>query len=57
MGQKNAWGEERVERAIVVKLFTSCTLWEFKSEIANILGLAPKYVEFEFPGNKIIDDK
>jgi len=57
MSQKNMWGEEKVERAIVLKLYTSCTLWEFKSEIAKLLGLAPKYLELEFPGKKMLDDK
>lgn len=50
------WGEEKVERAIVIKLYTSCTLWEFKNEIASLLGLAPKYLELEFPGKKVLDD-
>lgn len=54
---KNMWGEEKVERAIVVKLYTSCTLWEFKSEVARLLGLGPKYLEFEFPGNRTLEDK
>ena len=57
MGQRNAWGEERVDRAIIFKLYTSCTLWEFKSEVARLLGLAPKYLEFEFPGKKLLEDK
>ena len=37
-------------------MYTSCTVWEFKSEVARLLGLAPKYLEFEFPGKKIIQD-
>ena len=57
IGGKNVWGEEKVDRAIVVKLYTSCTLWELKSEIARIFGLAPKYVELELPGKKIVDEK
>ena len=51
------WGEEKVERAIVVKLYTSCNLWEFKNEISKLLGLAPKYLELEFPGKKILDER
>jgi len=57
MSAKNVWGEERVERAFVIKLYTSCTVWEFKSEIAKLLGLAPKYLEFEFPGKRFLKDK
>ena len=57
MSAKNVWGEEKLERAIVIKLYTSCTVWEFKSEVAKLLGLAPKYLEFEFPGNKILKVK
>lgn len=56
MSQKNVWGEEKVERAIVLKLYTSCTLWELKNEISKLLGLAPKYLELEFPGKKILND-
>ena len=57
MSAKNVWGEEKLERAIVIKLYTSCTVWEFKSEVAKLLGLAPKYLEFEFPRNKILKMK
>jgi len=57
MSQTHSWAEERVERAFIVKLYTSCTVWEFKSEVSKLLGLAPKYIEFEFPGKKIIEDK
>jgi len=57
MAPRNVWGEEKVERAIVVKLYTSCTVWEFKSEIARLVGLAPKYLEFEFPGKKVLEEK
>ena len=57
MSQKNVWGEEKVERAIILKLYTSCTLWELKNEISKLLGLAPKYLELEFPGKKILDDR
>lgn len=57
IGGKNVWGEEKIDRTIVVKLYTSCTLWELKSEIARIFGLAPKYVELELPGKKIVNEK
>ena len=42
---------------MIIKLFTSCTLWELKSQISKLLGLAPKYLELEFPGKKILDDR
>ena len=57
MTQPHRWADERVERAFILKLYTSCTVWEFKAEVAKLLGLAPKYLEFEFPGKKIIEDK
>ena len=57
MSAKNVWGEEKLERAIVIKLYTSCTVWEFKSEVAKLLGLTPMYLEFQFPGKKILQEK
>lgn len=57
MGSKNVWGEEKLERAIVIKLYTSCTVWEFKSEVAKLLGLAPKYLEFELADKELLNDK
>ena len=56
LGAPNMWGDKRVERAVVMKLYTSCTVWEFKSEVAKILGMAPKYLQFEFPGERILLD-
>ena len=51
------WGDERCERVFIFKLFTSCPIWDFKCEVAKLLRVAPKYIEFEFPGKNIIDDK
>ena len=57
MSTRNVFGEEKLSRALVVKLYTSCTVWEFKSEIASLLGLSPKYLELELPNEEIIVDK
>ena len=32
---------------IVVKAKTGATVWEFKKEVALMLGFSPKYVQFE----------
>ena len=41
---------------IVVRAFTSATVWEFRKEVTYMIDLSPKYVEFELPnGNKIKD--
>ena len=53
----NIWGDEKVERAIILKLYTSCTMWELKSEISRLLALAPKYLEIEVPGKITINAK
>lgn len=57
MVQPYYWISERVERTFVFKLYTSCTVWELKNKISKALGLAPRYIEFEFPGKKILADK
>jgi len=55
--ETNVWGEEKVERAIVFKLYTSCTVWELKSEVARMLSLTPKYLELEIPGKILLKEK
>ena len=57
MSQKNVFGDEKVEREIIIKLYTSCTLWELKEELSKMLALSTKYLELEFPGKKILDDR
>ena len=34
---------------IVVRVFTSATVWEFRKEVSRLLDLSPKYVQFELP--------
>ena len=39
---------------IVVRVFTSATVWEFRKEVSRLIDLSPKYVQFELPdGSKI----
>ena len=42
---------------IIVRVFTSATVWEFKKEVSLLVGLSPKYVQFELPNGKKITDK
>jgi hypothetical protein len=39
---------------IVVSVFTSATVWEFRKEVSRLLDLAPKYVRFELPDKTAI---
>ena len=41
-------------RTIVVKLFTSATVWEFKKEVSQILGLAPQYMDLKLPNSELV---
>lgn len=42
---------------IIVRVFTSATVWEFKKEVSLMIGLSPRYVQFELPNGKRITDK
>ena len=42
---------------IIVRVFTSATVWEFKKEVSLLIGLSPRYVQFELPNGKKITDK
>ena len=43
---------------IVVRAFTSATVWEFRKEVSYLIDLSPKYVQFELPdGSKIRDNQ
>ena len=42
---------------IIVKATTGATVWEFKKEVSMMLGLSPRYTQFELPGRKKITDK
>ena len=41
---------------IVVRVFSSATVWEFRKEVARLIDLSPKYVEFELPNKSKITD-
>ena len=48
-------GSTKLERTIVVKLYTSATVWEFKKEVSGMLGLAPHYMSLKLPkGQKVL---
>ena len=41
---------------IVVRVFTSATVWEFRKEVSRLIELSPKYVEFELSDKSKITD-
>jgi len=41
---------------LVVKVFTSATVWEFVDKVSRMCDLAPKYVEFKLSNGNIIKD-
>ena len=49
-------GYLKLDRSIVVKLYTSATVWDFKKEVSSMLGLAPKYLKLTLPNKEIIKD-
>jgi len=46
----------KLDRSVVVKLFTSATVWEFKKEVSSMLGLSPKYIKLTMPNKDVIKD-
>ena len=50
---ENNWGVQKLEKTLIMNLYSSATVWEFKSEIAKILELTPRYIQFEF-GKEVI---
>ena len=50
------WGGTKLDRSVVVKLYTSATVWDFKSEVSRILGLAPKYIKLALPSGQVLLD-
>ena len=51
---KMSWSGPKLTRSIVVKLYTSATVWEFKREVAKMLGLSPKYIKLKLPNDEIL---
>lgn len=43
------YGGLKLDKTVVVKLYTSATVWEFKKEVSSMLGLAPKYIKLTLP--------
>ena len=41
---------------IVVRVFTSSTVWEFRKEVSRLIDLSPRYVRFELPDGRRIKD-
>ena len=57
MVKNKNWGARmQVDRTIVVKLFSSATVWEFKKEVSQMLGLAPKYMKITLPSKELLRD-
>lgn len=52
--QKNWYGSKKLDRTVIVKLFTSATVWEFKKEVSAMIGLSPKYIKLTLPNKKIL---
>ena len=50
----NLYGGLKLDRSIVVKLQTSATVWEFKKEVSQILGLSPKYIKITLPNSQLM---
>ena len=57
MVKNKNWGARmQLDRSIVVKLFSSATVWEFKKEVSQMLGLAPKYLKLALPNKELLKD-
>lgn len=50
------WGGLKLDKSIVVKLYTSATVWEFKTEVSKMLGLSPKYIKLTLTNKEVIKD-
>ena len=48
------WGGLKLDRTVVVKLFTSATVWEFKKEVSKLIGLSPKYIKLTLPNKSTL---
>ena len=51
---KNWYTTTKLDRTVVVKLFTSATVWEFKKEVSEMIGLSPKYIKLTLPNNTVL---
>lgn len=46
----------KTERSIVLKLYTSATVWELKREVSKMLGLSPMYMKLKLGDGTILSD-
>ena len=46
----------KLERSIVIKLYTSATVWELKREVSKMLGLSPKYMKLKLDDGSVLRD-
>lgn len=46
----------KLDKSIVVKIYTSATVWDFKKEVSAMLGLSPKYIKLTLANKDIITD-
>ena len=44
----------KTERSIIIKLYTSATVWELKREVSKMLGLSPKYMKLKLDDGSIL---
>ena len=54
--KQSYYGTLKLDRSIVVKLYTSATVWDFKKEVSQMLGLSPKYIKLTLPDKEVIVD-
>ena len=50
------YGGLKLDRSLIVKLYTSATVWEFKKEVSQMLGLAPKYLKITLHNDEVLRD-
>ena len=44
----------KLERSIIIKLYTSATVWELKREVSTMLGLSPKYIKIKLQNGEAL---
>ena len=44
----------KLERSIIIKLYTSATVWELKKEVSTMLGLSPKYIKIKLQNGEAL---
>lgn len=54
--KQSYYGTLKLDKSIVVKIYTSATVWDFKKEVSAMLGLSPKYIKLTLPNKDVITD-